>query len=285
LNANAQSNIFKSNNPDFYTVDSQAAAQRLAEQGAPLSEQRAALVTRDKYREVTDLNGRVALYNKETGEFVGYKFDFDDELKQKEMLAVSEKFTTAQGVYHADRPMMSRAIRSFGSKRDRVEANVIEAKKLLSEFTTEVGGVLQFIPGTDSRTLSNKLETLKANIGFGQISEMRQESKSGGALGQVTEKELKFLQAVLANLDQFAPANVLAENLDIVLKSYDESVDRLQYNLDELDGIYGTSADNRILFNPQRVYEGSRYFDGLIEEIEQSTQSEKDLDKMFGINQ
>lgn len=275
LNANAQSNIFKSNNPDFYTVDSQAAAQRLAEQGAPLSEQRAALVTRDKYREVSDLNGRVALYNKETGDFVGYKFDFNNELKQKEMLATSENFTKAQGVYHADRPMMSRAIRSFGSKRDRVEKNVMEAKQLLSEFTTEVGGVLQFVPGADARTLRNVLDTLKANIGFGQISEMRQESKGGGALGQVTEKELKFLQNVLANLDQFDDPNVLAENLDIVLQSYDDSVDRLQFNLDEMDGFYGTSANSRILFNPQRAYEGSAYFDGLLDGIEKDAQSQE----------
>lgn len=283
LNAKAQSNIFKSNNPDFYTVESQAAAQRLAEQGAPLSEQRAALVTRDKYREVTDLNGRVALYNKETGKFVGYKFDFNDELIQQEQIATSQSFTKAQGVYHADRPSMARAIRSFGSKRDRVEANVIEAKQLLSEFTTEVGGVLQFIPGTDSRTLRNKLETLKANIGFGQITEMRQESKSGGALGQVTEKELAFLQAVLANLDQFDDPNVLAENLDIVLQSYEDSLDRLQFNLDEMDGIYGSSVNSRVLFNPQRAYKGSAYFDGLIEEIEQPLPSEKDLDELFGI--
>lgn len=264
LNANAQSNIFKSNNPDFYTVDSQAAAQRLAEQGAPLSEQRAALVTRDKYREVTDLNGRVALYNKETGEFVGYKFDFDDELKQKEMLAVSENYTAAQGVYHADRPRMQRTIRSFSSKRDDIEREVKEVMSLLEGSTRAIDGVLQYIPGTDEKTIQGKLQMLVANIGFAEIQKMREQSKSGGALGQVTEKELAFLQAVLNRLSLFDKPEILRENLGIVLESYDESVSSLEYNLSEMDGLYGSSATNRKVFNPNIAYEGNTAFEALL---------------------
>ena len=284
LNATNQGSFFKSPNPDFYSVESTAAAQRLIEQGRPRSEAFDALELKDNIALATDANGRPIMVNKTTGTPIGYASDFDTELAQQEMLAVSKDFTKAAGVYYAERPFAARAIRNFASKRDRIEANVIKAKQLLSQFTTEEGGVLQFIPGTDARTLRNVLTTLKANIGFDQINEMRQESKTGGALGQVTEKELAFLQAVLANLDQFDDADVLSENLDIVLQRYDESVDRLQFNLDEMDGIYGTSVHSRVLFNPQRAYKGSAYFDGLIEEIEQSPQSEEDLDAMFGIN-
>ena len=263
-NANAQTNLFKSNNPDFYTVESQAAAQRLAEQGAPLSEQRAALVTRDKYREVTDTNGRVALYNKETGEFVGYKFDFNNELKQKEILAVSKNYTAAQGVYHADRPRMQRTIRSFSSKRDDVEREVKEVMSLLEGSTRAIDGVLQYIPGTDEKTIQGKLEMLVANIGFAEIQKMREQSKSGGALGQVTEKELAFLQAVLNRLSLFDKPEILRENLGIVLESYDESVSSLEYNLSEMDGLYGSSSTNRKIFNPNIAYDGNTAFEALL---------------------
>jgi hypothetical protein len=264
INAVGQNRLFKSNNPDFYTVESQAAAQRLAEQGAPLSEQRAALVTRDKYREVTDLNGRVALYNKETGEFVGYKFDFDDELRQKEIVETSQNFTKAQGVYHADRPRMQRTIRSFASKRDDIEREINAVLELLEGSTRAVDGVLQYVPGTDEKTIQGKLQMLVANIGFAEIQKMREQSKSGGALGQVTEKELAFLQAVLGRLSQFDKPQVLRENLGIVLESYNESVDALEYNLSEMDGLYGTSSTNRRIFNPNIAYDGNTAFEALL---------------------
>ena len=266
LNAVGQNRLFKSSNPDFYTVESQAAAQRLAEQGAPLSEQRAALVTRDKYREVTDINGRVGLYDKETGAFVGHKFDFNDELRQKEILQTSENFTKAQGVYHADRPRLQRTIRTFASKRDDIEREIKAVVDLLEGSTQAVGGVLQYIPGTDEKTIQGKLQMLLANIGFDEIKKMREESKSGGALGQVTEKELAFLQAVLGRLSQFDDPQVLRDNLAIVLESYNKSVSALEYNLEEMDGLYGTSATNRRIFNPNIAYDGNTAFQALLED-------------------
>lgn len=264
INAVGQNRLFKSNNPDFYTVESQAAAQRLAEQGAALSEQRAALVVKDDFREIKDRNGRVALYNKTTGEFVGYKFDFNDELKQQEQIATSRNFTKAQGVYHADRPRMQRTIRTFASKRDAIEREVNAVLELLDGKTQAIGGVLQYIPGTDRKTIEGKIQMLVANIGFAEIQKMREQSKSGGALGQVTEKELAFLQAVLGRLSQFDDPQVLRDNLGIVLQEYDNSVSSLEYNLSEMDGLYGTSATNRRIFNPNIAYDGNTAFEALL---------------------
>jgi len=295
LTAVGQNRLFKSNNPDFYTVESQAAAQRLAEQGAPLSAQRAALVTRDKYREITDKNGRVALYDKETGEFMGYKFDFNDELKQQEIIETSQNFTKAQGVYHEDRPRMQRTIRTFASKRDAIEREVNAVLELLDGKTQAIGGVLQYIPGTDRKTIEGKIQMLVANIGFAEIQKMREQSKSGGALGQVTEKELAFLQAVLGRLSQFDDPQVLRDNLGIVLQEYDNSVSSLEYNLSEMDGLYGTSATNRRIFNPNIAYDGNTAFEALLadpkpedfprqERSVMSAEEEADLDAKFGID-
>lgn len=60
------------------------------------------------------------------------------------------------------------------------------------------GGLL---PNTDARELDNYLNTIKANIGFDKLQQMRENSPTGGALGQVSDFENKLLQAVNGALD------------------------------------------------------------------------------------
>lgn len=80
--------------------------------------------------------------------------------------------------------------------------------------TTGFGSLAAGIPGTDARSLSGMLDTIKANIGFKELNDMRAASPTGGALGNVTEKELAFLQAVAGKLDQGGDAQVLKDNLN-----------------------------------------------------------------------
>ena len=238
----------------------------MIEQGRPHSEAHDVLKLKDNIVMASDANGRPIMVNKTDGSVIGYATNFETELKQKEMLATSENYTAAQGVYHADRPRMQRTIRSFSSKRDDIEREVKEVMSLLEGSTRAIDGVLQYIPGTDEKTIQGKLEMLVANIGFAEIQKMREQSKSGGALGQVTEKELAFLQAVLNRLSLFDKPEILRENLGIVLESYDESVTSLEYNLSEMDGLYGSSATNRKVFNPNIAYDGNTAFEALLED-------------------
>lgn len=50
------------------------------------------------------------------------------------------------------------------------------------------------------RNFSSELNTLKANIAFGELTAMREASKTGGALGQVSDKEGQLLQDSLGAL-------------------------------------------------------------------------------------
>lgn len=72
---------------------------------------------------------------------------------------------------------------------------------------------LSNVPGTQAKNLSATLDTIKANIGFEELQRMRDNSPTGGALGQVTEKEIAFLQSVLGSLDQGQSPQQLRENL------------------------------------------------------------------------
>jgi hypothetical protein len=56
-------------------------------------------------------------------------------------------------------------------------------------------------PGSAAFDLQEKLKTIDANSAFAKLSQMRAESPTGGALGNVTEKELEFLKSTIANLN------------------------------------------------------------------------------------
>jgi hypothetical protein len=58
------------------------------------------------------------------------------------------------------------------------------------------------IPGTPAYDFKSEIETLKSNIAFGELTAMREASKTGGALGQVSDTENKLLSASLGSLDQ-----------------------------------------------------------------------------------
>lgn len=93
----------------------------------------------------------------------------------------------------------------------RVIQTVTEAKQLVGPLTAGFGGVLAALPGTDARKLQNKLSTIKANLGFDRLQQMRDASPTGGALGQVAVQEINFLQSTVASLDQLeSPADITA---------------------------------------------------------------------------
>jgi hypothetical protein len=102
---------------------------------------------------------------------------------------------------------------------------VDSALKKVGSFTAGFGGLLANVPGTKARDLQADLETIKANLGFDQLSKMRQQSPTGGALGNVTEKELAFLQSTVASLDQLQGQKELRRALNDIKSSYNRWLD------------------------------------------------------------
>lgn len=82
----------------------------------------------------------------------------------------------------------------------------------VSGWTTGYGSLLSRIPQTDAANFEAELETLKANIAFNELTAMREASKTGGALGQVSNIELGLLTSALGALrSNQSPANLRAQ--------------------------------------------------------------------------
>jgi hypothetical protein len=83
-----------------------------------------------------------------------------------------------------------------------------------------VGAATKGIPGTPAYTLAKTAMTIKANIGFDRLQQMRDASPTGGALGQIAIQELDALQSSIASLDQGLDPAALASNMKKVKRHY-----------------------------------------------------------------
>lgn len=131
-----------------------------------------------------------------------------------------EKVGAAKGNFLASMPKMESRIASMGAQNNIVTQEIDRAIAGAGTMTTGIPGMITSqIPGTQGYSLANLLKTIRANVGFDKLQQMRDESPTGGALGQVAVQELEYLQAVLGSLEQKQDSATLVDNLNR-LKQY-----------------------------------------------------------------
>jgi len=91
------------------------------------------------------------------------------------------------------------------------------------------GGVLS---AESSRlALTEQLTVIRADIGFSKLQDMRDNSPTGGALGQVALQELYFLQTSLAPLNPNMKAEELVTSLEKIKTHYRKAVEAIANDL------------------------------------------------------
>lgn len=106
------------------------------------------------------------------------------------------------------------------AQAEGVLGTIREAKDLVGYTTAGAGGLAAKVPMTDARNLQAKLDTVKANLGFDRLQQMRDNSPTGGALGAVAVQELVALQSTVASLDQLQSPGQLRSALDKIDRHY-----------------------------------------------------------------
>jgi hypothetical protein len=101
----------------------------------------------------------------------------------------------------------------------RMRDAVQELRDLTSNWTVGYGSLLKNLPATEAKNYAAKLKTLTANIAFQELAEMREASKTGGALGNVSNIELELLSSVRGALDQAQDVDSILAELDKVEES------------------------------------------------------------------
>lgn len=126
------------------------------------------------------------------------------------------------------KPQRESIISSSKSKMNMLDKDIDLAIDNARWYST--GLVAQATSGIGAgpaHNLSKNLDSIKANIGFDRLQEMRNNSKTGGALGQVSERENALLQAVWGSLEQSQGGDQFKANLEKVRKQVKESWRRI----------------------------------------------------------
>lgn len=107
--------------------------------------------------------------------------------------------------------------------------DVDDAIPLVGNLTTGlIGKAASVVPGTDAYTLNQRVSTIKANLGFDRLQQMRDASPTGGALGQVAVQELQALQNSVASLEVGQDKKELEKNLKKIKEHYTKWLESTQ---------------------------------------------------------
>lgn len=136
--------------------------------------------------------------------------------------------------------------------------NLVQAKELsksmfgasgIGHTTTSLYG------GSPAATVNAILNPILANEAFTQLTQMRAESPTGGALGNVTERELDLLKSSEGFIDPTASDEAFQQGIDDLIGKRIRVLNRMGADLQELSSILG--PDNIEQFAPQ--IEGYRF--------------------------
>lgn len=146
-----------------------------------------------------------------------------------------EAFGTASGTQAANAPINLQAeqqgVQTLDNQHQIASSAISDALKSASGFTTgTLGAVLNSVPGTPAYDLKQKLTTLQAIVGFQTLQAIRNASKTGGGLGQISDFEERLLSAVQGSFDPGQSPQQFVGNLQNLQKTLDQLSDQAHQN-------------------------------------------------------
>ena len=119
---------------------------------------------------------------------------------------------------------VERSKRRSGIERTEFALDAIDkAFPKINMLSAGVGSLTAGTPLAPATDLRESLRPIIAIIGFDELQRLRDASPTGGALGQVSERENVYLQSVRGSLAQIQRPEQLKENLNNIKESFQRS--------------------------------------------------------------
>ena len=133
----------------------------------------------------------------------------------------------------------------FASNQNIAEVGKKAQRQAGQSLTTGIAGALlsKLKPGSNAADMQANLDTLTADAAFSSLQTMRDNSKTGGALGAISERELTLLGAAQRSLASSQSPEQLKANIAAYLKIRSESMARVKAGFAKE---YGAAEANRI---------------------------------------
>lgn len=153
---------------------------------------------------------------------VGPKTQLEMAMLQTQIEDIKDRRLAREEKRESVKQIEVKKVRGLVGQIDSVLDEVGKAKTGVKGIaaTGIAGAVTASIVGSPSYNLRRRVETIKANLGFDKLQSMRDASPTGGALGQVSERELTLLTAALTTLDPNMGEDLMLEALDKIETHY-----------------------------------------------------------------
>lgn len=137
------------------------------------------------------------------------------EKARTEMEAMDYKFLQVAGTVSANKEI--------------VDLNVARAlpyfKDALGGFVMRSGRLgAKYVPGFDANDADDAIKELKAKVSIDALQQMRQNSPTGGAMGQVSDRDIAILESALGRLEVDRDPKRMVEDLNFITKEYNRIV-------------------------------------------------------------
>jgi len=109
----------------------------------------------------------------------------------------------------------------LGQDRDNIGRALDMLREDPSWVTGNQGAAMAMMPGTKASTFRALLTSVKGQAAFKRLTQMRDNSKTGGALGQVSNYEVKLLENAYAAISWDMSPGELEKSLEQLQRRYD----------------------------------------------------------------
>lgn len=99
----------------------------------------------------------------------------------------------------------------------------ITSSKFPDLTLTGIGSYLEHVRGTEAHDLARNIDTIRANLGFIKLQDIRDASQTGAALGPVSDFENRLMQATVTNIMNTQSSGQLLENLRYIQIMFDDA--------------------------------------------------------------
>lgn len=170
---------------------------------------------------ITDPNtGEIYQVNKATNQKIVLK---SVEQAEAERLArmTSDTYVKAQSEFRTGQTAQASRLQTAQNKTQTLQGNIRNAIDIINKYPTATGwgDLLSMVPSTEAAQLNALLDTIKANVAFTALQEMRANSPTGGALGNVSNVEIELLYQNIAPILQKGSTEDLINSLLTIEKT------------------------------------------------------------------
>jgi len=170
------------------------------------------------FERITDeTTGAVYDKNKSTGELIVVKSSEQAAL-ERHVRTLDDSYNEQAALFAANQVKQVSRLQTARFETKNIQKQIQNARNIINKYpeATGWGSLLNMVPDTEAAQLEGLLKTLQANVAFKALQEMRANSPTGGALGNVSNVEIELLYQSLSPILQKGGVPELLSTLDTI---------------------------------------------------------------------